>query len=127
MIENAPRFESEFLREVVESFHARSKSIKQNMQELKLEKEIEDFEERLNIDVKSFISPPYQIRLSLWGDGSAYFRTCQRSKAGWNHMIELNGSLGNCNAVEIEKRFENSFIVNTLNEALLLWPELKQC
>ncbi len=42
-------------------------------------------------------------------------------------MIELNGSLGNCNAVEIEKRFENSFIVNTLNEALLLWPELKQC
>jgi hypothetical protein len=46
---------------------------------------------------------------------------------GWKHIIELNGILDTCDVSEIEKRFEKSIRINTLNEALLLWPELKEC
>ena len=127
MIKNAPEFDNVFLRSVVESFHARSKSINYNTQALKLEMEMEEFGERLNVDVESYASPPYQIRLSLWGDCSAYFRTCQSSKNGWKHMIALSGHLGTCNAGEIEQRFEKSFAICTLSGALSLWPELEQC
>jgi hypothetical protein len=127
MIINAPKFENEFLRNIADSFHARSKSFKHNVQEIELGQEIEDFVERLNVDVESFATPPYQIRLSLWGDCFTYFRTCQSSKDGWKHMIEINGYLDTCKASEIERRFEKSIRISTLEDALLIWPELKQC
>jgi hypothetical protein len=119
MINNAPQFENEFLQKVVDSFHARSRSIKHNTQGITLEKEIDDSAERLNIDVDSYATPPYQTRLSLWGDRYAYFRTCQSSKVGWKHIIELNGILDTCDVSEIEKRFEKSIRINTLKDKIV--------
>ncbi len=124
MKSNLPAFKDDRLNEIVAAFAGRSKALKHKVKNIIVSREIDDGYERLNIDCKTYMSPPYQIRLSLWCDGGAFFRTCQSSKTGWQHNVCLSGSLGNLEPQIIEKRFEKIIHHYEHKELQELWPEL---
>lgn len=118
-----PSFSEERLNNIVRAFTKRSKALKHHSCSVAFEKELEDGSERLNIDCDVLDRPPIQVRLSVWTDGVAYFRTCQSAKQGWRFNIQLSGTLIDIEPIVIEERFEDSIRESEENRLLEIWKE----
>ena len=120
-------FDNSNLKNIVEAFRRRSKSLKHRGCVISFTKEIDEYHERLNIDCEMLATPVYKIRFSIWNDGEAYFRTCQASKRGWKHLVELSGDLSNLEPGVIARRFENSLHLTDSGNLQTVWSELTLC
>ena len=86
--------------------------------------ELEEEQERLNIDCEHLDFPVVQIRISVWDDGVFYYRTCQSQKIGWKFMVQLYGNVENTAPGTIVTNFENSINLSNEESLLSIWKEI---
>jgi len=107
-------FSSKVLSDCSVAFGRRRKAIRHRAKSLTIKRVVEvDGQERLNIDVATLVDRPTQVRLSLWADGTIWFRAAQpgpRSRGGWDFLLTFDGTLGDVRPEELISTLEASLI-----------------
>ena len=107
-----PSFESPLLESVSEAFRSRRKALRSRTKSFAVSRELQEGPpeppKRLNADAETQEARPTQVRLSVWPDGTLWFRACQPGKQGWAFLLAFHGQLQSPLAHELLAWFEQS-------------------
>jgi hypothetical protein len=131
-----PSFESELLKDVVESLRKRHKSLKHRVREIACERVLEKIDERTweRLDIE-FIEPAgamkRSLRLRLWDDRYVWVDCRAPQKKGWAWEWSDEGRLlGDCNGRRLLELFEQTLDVSAsmetsrLQEFATIWRKV---
>lgn len=131
--QHSSHFESLLLRNLSASVQARQNPLRHQTKTLsvtrELEPEVSGLSERMNIDVELAESRPTQARLSVWPDGTLWFRACTPDKRGWAFLLSFSANLIDSSDEDVVSYFEQSLGIvhgasrdeSTCEQLLHLW------
>jgi len=115
-----PTFESKFLKQVVESFQRRSKSIKNKVLTYSCEKIIEtndgNREEKLELRFAFYGPPGFSVSCDIWEDRWLWVDVRQSSKNGWIFEWQHEGRVGATSTKQLAESLINTISVRPEEE-----------
>ncbi|MEM7677891.1 MAG: hypothetical protein AAF449_17985, partial [Myxococcota bacterium] len=106
-----PSFTADALHDRAAAFGRRAKAIKYHAARFSCTRELEDGDERFNIDFESLEKHPTSTRLSSWPDGALWlgvYQSAPRREGGWAFAYSGSGSIASLDAAAVVSIFEQT-------------------